>query len=228
MSGQYRHEQKYICSFGQMMHLYEVMSAILPADAHQNGSYHIKSLYFDTEKNRFLQESLDGVSERSKYRLRRYDEEKEKIKFECKSSYFQLKQKRFDWLSKKEAENMLCSQDCENFLNRLLLKEFYCLKKTEKLSPKIIIDYDRTAFVHKGLNVRITLDQNITVSQKPEQFLNDNTYGKNILSDNAGILEVKFDDILPPYIVQVLGLEDLEQTAFSKYVMGRLVFNDIR
>ena len=221
MSNPYhRHEQKYICSSAQIKHLFEALSAILPTDKHQNGLYHIKSLYFDTKDDRFLQESLDGVTERSKYRLRRYD--KENIKFECKSSFFQLKRKRFVWLPQKEAEIMAHNRDTKTFFDIPLINEFYCLKKNELIQPKIIIDYDRAAFVHEGLNVRITLDQKIISSADVNSFMDDNISGKKILPNDAGILEVKFDDILPTYIVQILGLEDLEQTTFSKYVMGCL------
>ena len=128
MSKFYRHEQKYICSYAQIKHLFEILSAILPADKHQKGSYHVKSLYFDTKDNRFLRESLDGVTERSKYRLRRYDDEKKNIKFECKSSFLNLKRKRSVWLPQEEAEIIAQSKDIITFSDIPLINEFYCLK----------------------------------------------------------------------------------------------------
>ena len=224
MSTQYRHEQKYICSAIQIKHLLGVLSVILPKDIHQNGVYHVKSLYFDTKEDRFLEESLDGVKKRSKYRLRRYDQDKKNVKFECKSSLLQLKQKRFVWLTPKELEMVLSGKVDKIVFDNPLLSEFYCLRKTEQLESKLVIDYDRIAFVQKDLNVRVTLDQKIICSDNVDSFLDNKISGGTILPNNAGILEVKFDDVLPTYIIQILGLEDLEQTAFSKYVMGRLAY----
>lgn len=224
MSNLYRHEQKYICSSSQIKHLHNVLQTFLPVDSHQNGTYHIKSLYFDTIDNRCLQESLDGVAKRSKYRLRYYDKQIQKVKFECKSSLFSLKQKRFVWLNQKQAESVLSASDDSVFFSAPLLNEFYCLKKTEDMRPKIIVDYNRTAFVLENLNVRITLDQNITCSLDTKSFLSNTTSGKNILPDNVSVLEVKFDDILPRYITEILSVENLEQTAFSKYVQACLAF----
>lgn len=217
-----RHEQKYICSSYQIEHLLKILPTILPFDKHQkDSSYHVKSLYFDTPNNRFLSESLNGIPKRLKYRLRQYDNNNEKFKFECKSSFFHLKQKRFVWVKKEELDIFLNNEITNDLPDDVLINEFYCLKKTESLKPKLIIDYDRTAFVHEALNVRITLDKNITQSNETDLFFDETYLRKNILEDKAGILEVKFDDVLPTYITHILGLEDLKQTSFSKYVMGR-------
>ena len=103
-----RHEQKYICSAYQIEHLLKILPSILQVDSHQKGpSYHVKSLYFDTQNNRFLSESLNGIPKRLKYRLRQYEGDNENFKFECKSSFLNLKQTLFLWLKKKDLYTIL-------------------------------------------------------------------------------------------------------------------------
>ena len=226
MNNTYRHELKYVCSASQIKHLFELLKNVLPQDEH-NGVYHVKSLYFETSSNRFLEETLNGVAKRSKYRLRRYDQDIQNIKFESKSSLYSLKQKRFIWLNQEQVETILFSGNQNILPQSELLNEFYYLRKTEHLKPKIIIDYDRTAFIYKKLNIRITLDQNITASMNTDSFFDNLILGKKLLPNEAGILEIKFDEILPTYISRILSLEQLEQTPFSKYVTGCLIHNNL-
>ena len=46
---QYRHEFKYLVSYGQLKILETRLKGLIPLDAHvaQTGSYNIRSLYFD-------------------------------------------------------------------------------------------------------------------------------------------------------------------------------------
>ena len=218
----FRHELKFLCSDACLRHLSEALSAVLETDEHQKGlSYHIRSLYFDTSDDRFLCESLDGQRKRFKYRIRGYDTEKDKLKLEKKVSLDGLKRKKFVWINENQAR-ALSGDKVSVFEGDALLTEIGCLKNTEGLSPKIVIDYDRTAFAEKFLNIRVTLDTHITASADGRAFFSNARDGLPVLPGKKGILEVKFDTVLPAYLVSILRMEDLRQTSFSKYVNGRL------
>lgn len=223
MQNKFRHELKYLCSGAQMDHLQHLLSGLLIPDSNQIGNaYRITSLYFDTESDRFLAESLNGNPERKKYRLRRYNSEINKIKFEQKSSFYNLKNKKFIWGNKTMAYNLLSDTEEIPFSDNRLLEEFYCLKKIERVTPKIVISYDRTAFTDLTLDIRITLDKNISYSNHIESFFDNSTINQNFLfNQDVGILEVKYDSFLPDYVQSILKKEDLTQTSFSKYVNCR-------
>ena len=92
---------------------------------------------------------------------------------------------------------------------------------TKKLEPKAIIHYERVAYVEEITNIRITLDQNISVSDDFDHFTDGDYMGCPIQEKGQSVLEVKFDHILPGYIRHILTNRHLIQTAFSKYCIGR-------
>ena len=95
--------------------------------------------------------------------------------------------------------------------------------KTRYMRPKVIIEYERSAFVYPLGNVRITFDRNISASKYCEDFLSPQTRCKTpVLPAGMHILEVKYDEFLPDVIAQLLENGKMIQTAFSKYYLGRL------
>ena len=108
MKNNFRHEQKYILSYQQIMHLRELLCSVLPYDGHaKNGSYHIKSLYFDTYNNLFLMESINGLPYRKKYRIRSYNNDTKNLKLECKEAYYSMKRKQFVSISNEDAKALI-------------------------------------------------------------------------------------------------------------------------
>ena len=73
----YRHEIKHMISPGDAMAIRTNLSAVASLDPHarQNGSYCIRSLYFDDPADTALREKLDGVNERRKFRIRYYNDD---------------------------------------------------------------------------------------------------------------------------------------------------------
>ena len=98
--------------------------------------------------------------------------------------------------------------------------------RCSRMEPKVIIAYERTAFVHPSGNVRITFDRNIAATRCWQDFLStDMAQLTPVLPAGMHILEVKYDEFLPDHIAQALELGNLRQTAFSKYYLGRLAVN---
>lgn len=81
----YRNEYKHSISQGSKAALSSRLSKILKRDENSHGkSYLIKSLYFDTMYNEILNEKLDGVSYREKFRIRCYNNDYSYIRLEKK------------------------------------------------------------------------------------------------------------------------------------------------
>ena len=85
------------------------------------------------------------------------------------------------------------------------------------LKPVTIIEYLRVPYVYPVGNVRITFDRNILASDSTDLFA-DNLTGSEVLFDGSGILEVKYDDVLPGAISRIFSAYDLQAGSFSKYV----------
>lgn len=71
----YRHEDKYKITFLEGIVLSNRLKALFRNDHHadENGIYTVKSLYFDTIDDQALQEKINGINEREKFRIRYYN-----------------------------------------------------------------------------------------------------------------------------------------------------------
>lgn len=92
----------------------------------------------------------------------------------------------------------------------------------KRFAPKVIIKYERTAFIDFPGNVRVTLDRNISCSPENHRFMHNDYRVIPVMETGRHLLEVKHDEFLPDYIKQVIQLNSLEQATFSKYYMGRV------
>lgn len=78
-----------------------------------------------------------------------------------------------------------------------LAQKLQILRMTSGMKPKVIVEYERTPYVYKNGNVRITFDRNITSSSQVDQFFNAGAKRRPILPDGTHLLEVKYDEYLP-------------------------------
>ena len=92
--------------------------------------------------------------------------------------------------------------------------------KYNPCSPKVIVAYERKAYLYGPGNVRITLDRHVRASRQTERFgTTDISY--DALTGPDAVLEVKYDEFLPAFLKQLLELNTLQQTSFSKYQLCR-------
>ena len=208
----------------QLLLLGSRLKNVMEQDIHQQGDcYEIRSLYFDDAWDRCMDENEAGVDRREKYRIRIYDPKSDVIHLEIKEKNRGLTKKRSCDLTREE-----CMQIMEGALQLRLddRAPLNCLKmqmRCEGMEPKVIIAYERTAFVHPSGNVRITFDRNIMASRCREEFLEERVCGMTpVLPAGVHVLEVKYDEFLPDTIAQQLEIGKLRKTAFSKYYLGRL------
>lgn len=193
-------------------------------DAHQHGdSYEIRSLYFDDAWDRCMEENEAGVDRREKYRIRIYDAGSDVIHLEIKEKCSGLTRKTSCDLSEEECLQLMDGTMSLSLDGRAPLNRLQMQMRCVRMEPKVIIAYERTAFVHPSGNVRITFDRNIMASGRREEFLEDRVSGMvPVLPTGMHVLEVKYDEFLPDFIAQLLETGKFRQTAFSKYYLGRL------
>lgn len=220
----YRNEWKHEVSYSDMLTVRQRMRAIAKPDEHatEDGSYQIRSLYFDTSTDKALREKIDGVNKREKFRIRYYNSDISFINLEKKSKLNGLGNKQYASLTAKEAQAIVEGRyDWMPNSSRPLIVELYSKMKSEGLRPKTIVDYKREAFVFSPGNVRVTLDYNIRTGLGCIDFLT-----LDCITIPAGdpviILEVKWDEFLPTIIRKAVGLDKRRSGAFSKYRVCRI------
>ena len=219
----YRVEDKYNCSETQLFMLQRRMEAALRPDSNEGGpeGYRIVSLYFDDLRDSCLRDTVDGVNRRSKYRIRIYNDSLELIRLEVKTKQDNRIQKQSKTISRSEMESLMrgvCIAEDGSLEDPATL--FNLAIKTGGLRPKVIVAYERKAYVYEPGNVRITFDRNVRASSRVEDFGQKNI-SYDFLREYDKVLEVKYDEFIPDFLLQLLETGNLQQSAYSKYQLCR-------
>lgn len=220
----YRHEFKYLCSYGELMTLKVRLQGLVSLDTHvgESGVYNIRSLYFDDIYDTCYRENEAGTDPREKFRIRIYDHSSERISLELKRKVRGKTQKLSCLLTEEQCRGLM-----EGAIPVLqenspaLLRKLCLLMQTRHMRPKVIVEYERVPYVYPHGNVRITMDENISASNRTDRFLERQIPLRPILEAGQHILEVKYDEYLPDGIYRTIQSGNLRQTAFSKYYLCR-------
>lgn len=221
----YRHELKFLSSRGELLLLENRIRHICRPDGHvgKEGSYRIRSLYFDTYDDSCYYENEAGADDRRKYRIRIYNGNPDEIKLECKETLHGMKRKEICRLTGQQCRQLMQKQPVtEVQAGQELLERFLVERSTRLFEPKVIVEYTRAPYVHPAGNVRITFDRQIASSYRIEEFLEPVIPCRSILAQGQEILEVKYDEGLPGAIRELVTAgQQLRQISFSKYALCR-------
>ncbi len=220
----YRHEFKYLCSYGELMMLKVRLQGLVSLDTHvgESGVYNIRSLYFDDIYDTCYRENEAGTDPREKFRIRIYDHSSERISLELKRKVRGKTQKLSCLLTEEQCRGLMEGEIPvlqEN--SPALLRKLCLLMQARHMRPKVIVEYERVPYVYPHGNVRITMDENISASNRTDRFLERQIPLRPILEAGQHILEVKYDEYLPDGIYRTIQSGNLRQTAFSKYYLCR-------
>jgi hypothetical protein len=218
-----RHEYKHNINYSDYLMLRSRLKALIHTDSNAgaDGSYRIRSLYFDSPGDKALKDKLGGVDKREKFRLRRYIGH-DLIKLEKKSKQKGLCYKQSVSLSADETSAVLSGDYA--FMNdpdRELLYEFYSKIRSQNLKPKTIVEYTREAFVYSAGNVRVTFDYGLHTGVFCRDFLCD-TAPLVPAGDSAILMEIKYDQFIPDFLINATGLNARSASANSKYALCRV------
>ncbi|MCH4825310.1 MAG: polyphosphate polymerase domain-containing protein [Planococcus sp. (in: firmicutes)] len=190
--------------------------------AKENGTYSIRSVYFDNFDNKVMNQKKEGLFERDKFRVRLYDSNNSFLNLEKKSKRNNLTYKQKCSMTAEEYEKIR-SGDL-NWMesdSRTLIQDLYWQMNLLQLKPLTVVDYEREVFIYKHGNVRVTFDSEIKTSLRNNDVLNPNIAMVETEPDVV-ILEVKFDEFLPNVIKQLLQVSDMRAGAYSKYQISRM------
>ena len=218
----YRHEIKRLLSPAQRLLLEQRIRAVMPRDIHSgdDGSYAIRSIYFDTVTDRAYTEKEAGISDREKIRIRFYNHQDDLIKLERKEKRGNLIHKDSMAISKATADAMMHNDysslpDYGNPLGDYI----YGIAHSDGLHPVVVVDYVRRAYVFPMNRARVTFDSELEAGE-PTIPIWVPEGGYDALGEDT-ILEIKFDKYLPAHISQLLNSISAQQMALSKYILCR-------
>ncbi len=218
----FRHEYKHKVNLSDILQLRTRLSAVMQRDAFANadGTYFIKSLYFDNYMDKALCEKLDGVDKREKFRIRYYNTDTSFIRLEKKSKINGMCNKQSVTITSDECQKII-DGDIGFMLDsgKPLLQELYAKMHYQLLRPRCIVAYRRESFVYPPGNVRVTIDSELCGSYDIQNFLNPDLCFLQLY--HTSILEVKWDEYLPQIIRDIVQMKNRNTSAFSKYAAVR-------
>ena len=220
----YRHELKYQITQQQLQLLKNRVTGLIPLDSHvgREGSYSIRSLYFDDWENRCFYENENGTDPREKFRIRIYNGSADRITLECKRKERGKTLKTACPLTEEQTRQLMAGNILPDIGQQPpLLRKLTLQMMTRQMHPVVIVEYRRIPYVYPDGNVRITLDTDIVSSSSVHLFLEKTIPCRPVLPVGQHLLEVKYDEYLPDFIYRNLQLDSLRQTAFSKYYICR-------
>lgn len=222
-----RYEYKYIIDTETYKRFLDAIKDKVSADpfGDDKGFYKITNLYFDTECNLFLDETIDKKQFRQKLRLRSYNKVdlNSDVFIEIKKKYKGVVSKRRTMLKLREAYDFLyanewlSSYDDYNASNLQILREIEFFKNYYKLEPRVILSYDRQAF--QGIyeeDLRITFDTNLQ-KRWTDLAIEKGPWGDVFFEKGSFILEVKVNDRIPLWLARTLSDLNCYKQSYSKY-----------
>ncbi len=220
-----RKEIKYLVPVEKINYLKSIFDNILERDQYgKNGTYVVRTQYYDTLEEDDLFDNLSGIIEKKKIRLRTYFEDESTFKLEYKYKYNTDSTKYSLIITRDEAKQM------ENHKYDFLLNKkselalFFYYKLLEGCyRPKTIVEYNRLAYVYPVSRVRITFDTNVRATAYPYGLFDERLNTFPIVSPDIGVLEVKYNEFLPSSLKHILeSIDTLPQTN-SKYLKARFL-----
>lgn len=220
MTNKYRVEEKYYINQTTYYELLSRLKVLVKRDLNTDyyGNYRIDSLYFDDYVNSNYYQKLSGNNNRFKFRIRCYDLKPESLRLEKKIRKGDFIQKE-TLLLEESQYHLMMSGAVMPVGKTKLINEMALIQRTKILKPRVIVTYDREAFVIEGTNIRITFDKNLRLRVGTLEVFELPDKEMMIFKDDRVILEVKYDNYLPSYIRDILQTSRHEKNSISKYAL---------
>lgn len=222
-----RHECKFVIGEATAARLLRRLAPYLAPDPYAAQSpthtYPIASLYLDDEYRSLYRETLGGLPFRYKLRVRSYsDDPATPVFVEVKRRHDRVVQKLRCPIDRSHLPALLAGErDMVPGLSPLKqhsLREFLRLQQLRRAVPRITVRYDREAYVGRDDDeIRVTFDRCLAAlpEHRPVVRVHDDRYER--LAQRGIVLELKFTDRCPPWLLAAVRCEELQRTSFSKY-----------
>ncbi|WP_026509737.1 polyphosphate polymerase domain-containing protein [Butyrivibrio sp. LC3010] len=219
----FRSEKKFYIGITEYYYIKQLIQALMKPDPHMEdkGQYYVRSLYFDSVDNIDYYSKISGIEERKKLRLRIYDIADTAVKLEIKNRYGDYIEKESLTITKEAALSVINGNYSylETYTDSVAVKALNIM--TGKLyKPKVIVDYDREAYVYPEHNVRVTFDKYIRGAFSDRLF-DENIGMVPVFRESVMVMEVKYDRVFPEFIKQAMSSAAIQYSSISKYCMVR-------
>jgi len=201
------------------MRLAEILSE--DPNAKEDRTYTIRSLYFDDYFNSAYNEKYSGIMNRQKFRIRIYNNSESIIRLERKIKSDQYIFKETAPLTNDEVASILGGE--YGFLlssSHKAHQVFYHECVSNFLRPRVVVDYEREAYVMDEGTTRITFDKNVRAGREGFDIFNDEMSMVEVMEPGVLIMEVKYTEFAPKILRKVLPSKATDHTAVSKYIMS--------
>ncbi len=222
-----RYELKFILDKSMAQEMIQALKGHVMLDQYGDGEgfYRIINLYYDTEDHLFFHETVNRQEFRQKLRLRAYNKVSidTPVFLEIKKKYDGVVYKRRTMLTLQDAYAFLAKgQEQQDYSvydasNVQILGEVAFLKRFYSLAPKVVVSYDRQAFLGiKENDLRITFDSNLR-KRESDLKLESGPWGELFMDASSYILEIKVNGRIPLWLAQILSGFQCWRQGYSKY-----------
>jgi len=229
---QSRYEYKYRITSKMIPQIRDFSKPFTTVDPHlkdvNDNKYTVRSIYFDTPSLDFYYEKMDGLKIRKKLRVRTYNEMNDFAFLEIKRKFVNCVAKERSKLPFIVIERLINTPEesaieyPQNDHNaRLVSGKFVYTLLKKGLLPVLLVVYEREAYV--GLaddRERLTIDTDVRAIAEPDLGDILNTTNFTPMIKDAGILELKFDDVMPHWMKNLAREFGLKKKSISKYCLG--------
>lgn len=231
-----RFEMKYVVAERQAVAIRDYIWHHVESDEHmpsgETKGYRVCSLYMESSGRDIYRQAVAGASRRYKLRLRFYSDDPKSLVFaEIKRRVNQVVVKHRAVVSREIAQELASSQPVwpivppktgavECTASDAGLAEFVHLRDHIQASGLLFVSYIREAYVSRhGDHARVTFDRDVRgcTYQVGEQLLFP-TIGVTPLLGKV-VLELKFTERCPNWMVELVRHFNLDRTSVAKYVL---------
>lgn len=226
----FRFEFKYQILESQIKSLEHDLSALGMKHDDVMEQYTVSSLYFDNYELTDYNAKAGGFIKRIKIRARIYEEG---LSENTRVVWLEIKEKNDMTISKRRVsvtphEWLLLSKALhppKSLCNRLekhecrIMNEFIFHISSANRRPVLLVQYMRRPYTYKTAagTLRITFDYNLHAASasklSPQQGLTKVMPGK-------AVMEIKYNNFLPPFMKMIIEKYRLRRDAYSKYALG--------
>jgi hypothetical protein len=197
----------------------ELLSYMEPDKFSEKGFYPIYSVYFDTEDWQAYSAKMAGLQHRKKFRIRTYHDDPEKDE----PVFLEVKEKFGNRIYKRRMPlNFNDAKDFTEKFKRLridnpIYDEWQREIARNRIKPKLLNYYLRRAFWSPNFpGLRITIDRDVSYTRT-----NDVNFRKPMSkvdwARGKSVLEIKYDNFLPMFVISIIRRYNLTTQPVSKY-----------
>lgn len=221
-----RLEVKYLVDRSKRSALLRDLRALMRPDAHAgpDGTYVVRSLYFDSPDFLAYHEKLAGTAVRHKLRARVYGdpEHAAAVRLEVKSRYLSFIHKLAFDVRRHEYPELMRALFARTLPHGFLAdhagaREFFRLQRLYAMEPRVLVQYRRLAFERRELSrTRVNFDFDLRGSRELD-LLGSMKGARPLLGCGRSVFEIKVDGLLPFWLHTLISKYDLQNEAVSKY-----------